>query len=234
MKYQGIVFDFNGVLLWDSHLHEQAWLLISRELRGFPFTQEELDNHMHGKPNRYIFEYLLQHEVPKEKLQKLCQRKEALYRDLCLQNLQDFQLSPGAVDLLNYLVENQIPHTIATFAPKDNLDFYLAHLKLSNWFEIEKVVYDDGTFPGKAEMYKKAATHLQLAPEQCIAIEDSIFGIKGAVQANMGKVIGLGPKEAHPVLLRLQGVSQVITDFTQFERTFFEQVRLQTLQPPIS
>jgi beta-phosphoglucomutase-like phosphatase (HAD superfamily) len=25
MKYKGIIFDFNGVLLWDAPLHVQAW-----------------------------------------------------------------------------------------------------------------------------------------------------------------------------------------------------------------
>lgn len=24
-QVKGIIFDFNGVLLWDSHLHEIAW-----------------------------------------------------------------------------------------------------------------------------------------------------------------------------------------------------------------
>ena len=41
MKLRGVVFDFNGVLLWDTHLHEQAWQLFSKRLRGQAFTVEE-------------------------------------------------------------------------------------------------------------------------------------------------------------------------------------------------
>ena len=42
MKYKGIIFDFNGVLLWDSHLHEKAWGDFSKILRGHPLSSEEI------------------------------------------------------------------------------------------------------------------------------------------------------------------------------------------------
>jgi beta-phosphoglucomutase-like phosphatase (HAD superfamily) len=218
MKYQGIIFDFNGVLLWDSHLHEKAWLELSKDLRGVPFSPEELASHMHGKPNKYIFEYLLKCNLTEEELQILCFQKESRYRNLCLKNASDFQLSPGAIELLDFIVQKNIPHTIATFAPKDNLDFFIKHLRLDLWFDIGKIVYDNGSFSCKSEMYLLAARNLNLQPEQCIAIEDSVFGITAAVRANIGKVIGLGPKEMHDALLRLKGISHVITALDQIEK----------------
>ena len=219
-NFQGIIFDFNGVLVWDSHLHVHAWLGLSKELRGSPFSSDELEQHMHGKANKYVFEYLLKRTLDSKELALLCDYKESRYRHLCLQSPEDFRLSPGAFELLSFLVEKDIPHTIATFAPKDNLDFFIEHLKLEMWFDLEKIVYDDGSYADKTLMYQHAASHLQLQPEQCIAIEDSHFGISGALQANIGKVIGLGPKETHDNLVSL-GVHDVITELTQFERGHF-------------
>jgi len=211
MKYHGIIFDFNGVLLWDSHLHEQAWVEFSKELRGTAFSEEELMHHMHGKPNKYIFEYLLKRTLDTQERQRLSQLKETRYRALCLQNVDDFQLSPGAFELLTFLMENNIPRTIATFAPKDNLDFYIAHLHLETWFDLKKIVYDDGSFSDKASMYCQAAKNIALSPENCIAIEDSLFGLTAAVRAHVGKVIALGPKKTHPALLSLPGITSAIT-----------------------
>lgn len=217
MKYQGIIFDFNGVLLWDSHLHEQAWVELSKELRGYPFSDEELAHYMHGKPNKFIFEYLLKRCLAKEELEALSELKESRYRTLCLHNTYAFQLSPGAPELLNLLMKSATPRTIATFAPKHNLDFYIAHLHLETWFDLKKIVYDDGSFSDKAAMYIQAAKNIDLPPEQCIAIEDSLFGLTAAVRANVGKVIALGPKERHPHLLSLPGITSAISTLSELK-----------------
>ena len=40
---KGIIFDFNGTLFWDSKLHYDAWREFSKELRGYEFTDEEIN-----------------------------------------------------------------------------------------------------------------------------------------------------------------------------------------------
>ena len=42
MAYDGIIFDFNGTLFFDSDKQEQAWHTVSRQLRGKGFTSEEM------------------------------------------------------------------------------------------------------------------------------------------------------------------------------------------------
>ena len=43
MKYTGVIFDFNGVLFFDSDLHETAWHYMSKKYRGKPFSENELE-----------------------------------------------------------------------------------------------------------------------------------------------------------------------------------------------
>lgn len=59
MAYDGIIFDFNGTLFFDSDKQEQAWHTVSRQLRGKGFTSEEMYERVHGRSSRSIFEYLL-------------------------------------------------------------------------------------------------------------------------------------------------------------------------------
>lgn len=218
MKCKGIIFDFNGVLLWDTHLHERAWGEISEMLRGAPLSSEEIFVHVHGRPNKYILEYLLNRSITLQELSELSSRKESLYQNLCLKNLPEFQLSPGAIELLEFILENQIPHTIATASDGNNLRFFVKHLNLQKWFDLSTIVYDNGSFTGKREMYSRAAENLQLLPEECLVIEDAQSGIVAAHQANIGKIVALGPQEKHDLLKRLEGVGEVIISLAQFPR----------------
>jgi beta-phosphoglucomutase-like phosphatase (HAD superfamily) len=124
MKFDGIIFDFNGVLWWDSHLQEQAWMQFSAQIRGTPFAEHELAVHIHGRTNQHTLEYLTGRSLPQAELAQLTQQKESLYRQLCLDAGQDFCLSPGAMELLDYLVSRDIRRTIATASEKTNLDFF--------------------------------------------------------------------------------------------------------------
>jgi beta-phosphoglucomutase-like phosphatase (HAD superfamily) len=223
----GVIFDFNGVLWWDGHLQDRAWGDFSAWLRGVPLAPEEMVVHVHGRYNRYTFEYLLDRRLDEAELACLTEQKEQIYRRLCLdEGRQDsgsqnsgghghslgFRLSPGAVELLDRLVALGIPRTIATASGRGNVDFFVEHLALARWFDPADIVYDDGTLPGKPapDLYLSAARVLRLPPARCLVVEDSIAGIEAARCAGIGYVVALGPRPQHEALRRLPGVDQVV------------------------
>jgi beta-phosphoglucomutase-like phosphatase (HAD superfamily) len=220
MKFKGIIFDFNGVLWWDNHLQEQAWKEFSTSLRGLPFSEEEIAIHVHGRNNRYTIEYLLGRTVSDDELHKFTQQKEELYRQLCLDQDSEFKLSPGAIELLNFLVTNHLPHTIATASERTNLDFFIKYLDLNRWFNLKQVIYDDGTRPGKPapDLYLDAARELGLSPKECVVVEDSRSGIQAAHGAGIGYIIALGPQHKHSELIQLEGVSNVVENLGQIAK----------------
>ena len=55
--YKGIIFDFNGTLFWDSHLHKPTWREYSKIIRGTEFTDEEMVKYMFGRTNEQIIKY---------------------------------------------------------------------------------------------------------------------------------------------------------------------------------
>jgi len=222
MEFEGTIFDFNGVLWWDSHLQGQAWRQFSAEIRGTPFSEEEIAVHVHGRNNRHSLEYLTGRDLEKDELEQLTQQKESIYRQLCLDQGSNFKLSPGAIELLDFLLTHHIPCTIATASEKSNLDFFIEQLDLGKWFELERIVYDDGTRPGKPapDIYVQAARNLNLEPARCVVVEDSLSGLQAAHAAGIGYIIALGPQDLH--LAQLEGVCQVVESLQQVpkERLF--------------
>ena len=212
MSYEGIIFDFNGVLWWDSHLHEYAWNRFSEIIRGRPLSAEEFTIHIHGRNNKDTLEYLIGSPLNKREIESLTQQKETIYRQLCLNQKSEFKLSPGSIELLNYLVKQNVPHTIATASEKSNLDFFVENLLLDKWFDLDKIVYDTGLLPGKPapDIYLGAATRLGIDPSKCIVVEDSISGIEAAYAAGIGYIIALGPEDKHTSLIMHKGVNKVI------------------------
>lgn len=214
MDFKGIIFDFNGVLIWDSHLHEQVWRQYALQLRGTPLTDEEFATHFLGRVNKSCLEYLTGREIAGQELEDFTQDREGLYRKLFLEARDEFGLSPGATELLDVLVSRGIPHTIATSSEKTNLDFFFGELHLSRWFDIDLVVYDDGTLQSKPapDMYLKAAAKLGLEPKDCLVVEDAISGIQAAHRAGIGTIIALVPSQEHESVRQLPGVSRVISN----------------------
>ena len=220
----GIIFDFNGTLYWDSQLHYDAWREYSRLLRGYEFSDEEMRNKMFGHTNEDIIAYAIGKKPTKEMVEKYGKEKEALYRKRCLLEPENFKLAPGAVEFLDYLKEKNIPRTIATMSEWDNVEFYIREFHLEKWFDIEKIVYSDGTIPGKPapDIFQIAADKLCLKPSECVVVEDAIAGIKSAKSAGIGKIIAIASLEPVEYYKNIEGVESIIKNFNEFDRKIFE------------
>ena len=224
MKYKGIIFDFNGTLFFDSEKHLEAWREYSKRLRGTPFSDEEMRQYMFGRTNEDIIAYAIGRKPEPELVEKLAKEKEEVYREMCRKDCENTKLAPGAIDFLNFLKNNNIPMTIATMSEKDNVDFYIEEFNSSKWFDIEKIVYSDGTIPGKPapDIYQIAAQKLHLSPKDCIVVEDAISGIEAAKSAGIGKIIAIASMESVDLYKNIPAVTQIIKNFDEIDRNIFE------------
>lgn len=218
---KGIIFDFNGTLYWDSKLHYEAWREYSAMLRSYPFTDDEMREKMFGHTNSDIIEYLIGEKPTQEMVDKYGKEKEAVYRQRCLENPSEFKLAPGAIELLDYLKENNIPRTIATMSEWDNVEFYIKEFKLEKWFDIDKIVFSNGNIPGKPapDIFLIAAEKIKLLPKDCIVVEDAIAGINSARKAGIGKIIAIASLEPIDFYKNIEGVYDIIQNFYEFDRS---------------
>lgn len=218
----GIIFDFNGTMFQDSHLHEAAWFDMIAKYSNRTLTEDEILHHMHGHTNDEILRFFISEDLTKAEIATLAFTKEANYRALCLAQPEALQLTTGLTAVLDDLTTRQIPITIATAGTKENVAFYFDVFHLAKWFDYDKVVYDDGSFPGKPQpdIFLKAAANLSLAPQDCLVIEDAFSGILAANRANIGKVYAIDPTGQNREKFKASNLQiyQVITDFTEFPK----------------
>lgn len=215
MKNKGIIFDFNGTLFWDSQKHYDAWYEMSKKLRGTPFSDDEMIHHMFGRTNENILTYALGRKPSKEEVKKYSLEKELIYLDMCKKDEKNTKLADGVEDFLDYLCENNIPHTIATMSEKMNVDFYIDVFNLEKWFDIDKIVYSDGKIPGKPapDIYLIAAKNIEVEPKNCTVFEDAISGIRAAEAAGVRRIIAVASKESPELYKKFDCVKEIITDF---------------------
>ncbi|GMA55336.1 hypothetical protein GCM10025857_66930 [Alicyclobacillus contaminans] len=129
---------------------------------------------------------------------------------------QQAKLIDGVADYLDFLKENKQPINIATVSPKVNVDFFFDLFHLEQWFDYDKVVYNDGTLKSKPEpdFYVQAALNLNASPDQMIVFEDSSLGLQGAHNAQAEHIIAMATDDNHEKLLQTGLIDFVIDDFT--------------------
>ncbi len=188
---KGVIFDFNGTMFLDSPLHERAWIDMAKKLRTEPLGIEEFYANLQGRTNLQIITYLLGLQPSDIELSQITEEKELLYRTRCSAPDGLHTLAPGVENFLNQLKPIGIPFTIATGSYLPNVQFYFSHLHLEKWFDFEKVIYDDGTYPGKPspDIFLKAADKIGVKTADCLVFEDSYAGIRSAVAAGIGRIV---------------------------------------------
>ena len=178
----GVVFDMDGTLLDNMPFHEEAFNTFAAR-HGLPALTLETRKWMDGKRNRDIFPYLFStRTLTPDDVEQLADEKESLYRQLSKGRLS---LLPGLDRLLARLGALGIPVSLATSAPRANVEHTLAELELHQRFSI--VARSDEVAHGKPwpDVFLEAARLMNVAPERCLAFEDAPAGIIAARSAGM-------------------------------------------------
>lgn len=178
MNYNAIIFDFNGTLFFDTPLHIKAWDTISKQLNCGPITLDIIVKKYWGLKNIDLLKGLTDNAYSLEEYELLSSQKEALYRSYVKED-PSYQLAEGVPEFFDYLKSKGIPFTIASASIKENIDFYIEHFHLDQWIDPSTIVYDDGNYPNKEEMYRQAIKNLNCALP-VLVFEDSSHGLKAA------------------------------------------------------
>lgn len=217
---KGIIFDFNGTMFQDSHFHEEAWIYMIKKYSNKELSDEDTLMNIHGRTNKEILGYFISEDLANDEIKKLSIEKEAFYRELVLKKPEQIKFTEGLTEVLDKLKEKNFPFTIATATIGENVDFYFDIFNLNKWFSLEKVVYDDGTFPGKPapDIFLLAAKKLGLNPKDCVVVEDAFSGLLAAKRADIGKIIAIDPFHKNEELFNSDElkIDRVISDFERF------------------
>lgn len=218
----GIVFDFNGTLFFDTDKHEEAWRIVFRDKLGREFEENEYPEHIHGRTNNGVAEYTLRYGLSLDEGVALGFEKERVYRDLCRSDAANLHFVTGAEALFDELKARGMPFMIATASEINNVKFFIEIFRLERWFDTSKIIYDDGTFPGKPapDTYLRAAASLELEPCECMVVEDSLSGVQSACAAGIGTIIAMSPEKDRDEIRSNPRVLTVIEDYIDFAEKY--------------
>ena len=213
----GVIFDFNGTLFWDTHLHNAAWdaFLSKHQIQ---LTDVEKHQKIHGKHNKEILTSLFSADLSAHQIKALSFEKESIYQALCLS--EKMELAPGSVDLFKFLMTHKIPFTIATASDLMNVEFYFEHLALDRFFNFSTVVHSDGKIKSKPhpEIFIKAMDVIGVPPDEVLIFEDSLSGIRAAENAQVKKIIIVNSNNDN----YSQWEHEIIKDFSAVDRGLFK------------
>ena len=186
MPELGFIFDWDGVIVDSSFLHEKSWEALAQEIDR-PLPQNHFKQGF-GKRNEIIIPKILKWSKDGQQVKLWGKRKEELYRKFAKE--AGIQLLTGMKDFLKDMQRHQIPAVIGTSTSKENIALAFEQLGIEDFF-IGAICSEDVT-RGKPdpEVFLKAAKLLQLPPVQCVVFEDSTHGIKAARAGGM-KAVGI-------------------------------------------
>ena len=215
MKLKGVLFDFNGTLYFDNRMDISALNRVFGEYGAAKREVSYIVSNIFGRDNATVFRQNVKEDATAEEISAFSQRKDQIYREVCLSDANASSLALGASELLDELKARGIPYCLATGSSRENIEFFMTHLGLDRWFDFESnVVYADKSFPSKPapDIYQIAARKIGLIPEECLVFEDGSSGIISANRANAGAV----------VLVHEAGYPSPLNEETRIDGEFFD------------
>ena len=186
-----MIFDFNGTMIFDGLIQKRAWGKFLEVEFNRKLTSQDYQLHIAGINNRNTFEYYLGRSISDAELAQLSDKKENIYREICLNTPDEFQLVSGLADFLDWCESNDIKLNIATASEYSNVEFFFEQLQLGRWFDLSKVAFNDGQIKGKPapDIFLKAIENVGGKANNSAIFEDSVSGIQAANTAQAGKVV---------------------------------------------
>lgn len=181
MNYQAAIFDMDGLLLDTERVCQQAFRDACKFL-SLPFLEETYLSII-GCNAQGIEAILTKGYGDRIAYEPL--RKAWMDRYNPIVTTQAIPVKKGVVALLTWLKENDVPMAVATSTHRE---LAITKLKLAGLYEyFDSLATGCEVEKGKPhpEIFLLAASRLNIAPELCLAFEDSNNGVRSAVAANM-------------------------------------------------
>jgi HAD superfamily hydrolase (TIGR01509 family) len=185
---KAVIFDCDGTLV-DSETLSLAVLVQHVAEFGLEISHAEAMERFAGNELSVVFsefEDRLGRKLPEDFLDTFRSRQMDVLRE---------QLQPvaGVHDLLDAM---QVPFCVASNAPVSKIQLCLETVGLIHHFD-ESVIfsaYQIKRWKPEPDLFLMAAERMQVAPQHCAVVEDSVFGIKAGLAAGM-QVYGYDPHE---------------------------------------
>jgi len=187
---RAVLFDCDGVIADSEHIHFSLFQKILDGL-GISLTKEKYMARYLAMDDKGCFEMALKdhgRSPSASEIQKLIERKAALYKKAAAENLV---ILPGVVEFV-MAMSQKFPLAMASGALREEVFMILEAAGIRQYFDV--VVAAEDVLHGKPapDAYLKAVEGLnkvypdrKIQPAECLVVEDSKHGIVSAHSAGM-------------------------------------------------
>jgi len=201
--FKAAIFDMDGLLIDSERAISKAWIEGAQAL-GFRLEMADFLQVI-GTASQQSTAILVNLLGSEEAMRATAAKAHALLRQA--DGAPVFPLKPGVVPLLEALKAAGIPCAVASSSNVEEIRHRLGHVDVLKYFQ--GVTGGNEVTHGKPDpaLYLLAAARLGVAPEDCIAFEDSENGARAAQAAGVRVVIVPDLKQPSPeIAARAHGV----------------------------
>ena len=179
--FKAVIFDWDGTLADTKKAVVESFKKVLGEV-GCTVSDEFIERRIGTGTSKTLEDVLRYCKITfdDEMLEKLVRKKVRLQTEL----FEIVNLFEGATELLDAL-HGRIRIALATMSSRKVIDKLLLEKGIEKYFDV--VVTADEVHKPKPdpEIFLVSAIKLNVDPEDCLTVEDSIFGVKAAKAARM-------------------------------------------------
>lgn len=175
---RAILFDMNGIIVDDEHIHERAFRETVKS-HGIDLTHKKYLECCAGKTDTDGYEAIAKHFSQELLINKLLIEKKQTYLKLFPKNKKSYD---GVLELIKTLSKDYIL-ALTSSSSRAEVDLITKEFGVEIYFET--TVSADDVMKGKPdpEPYLITAKRIGLSPKECCVIEDSKSGVLSAKNA---------------------------------------------------
>jgi len=178
---KAVIFDLDGVLIDSECFHWQGWADVLKQFK-INLSKNNYYNYA-GKSGKLIADELIKRYKLKIKRLSLLDKKEKLI--IKWFKKRPIKLMAFAKNVIKFFIDKGIKIGVASGGPKNEITLKLKRTKLLQFFDI--IISRDDVKNGKPfpDIYELTVKKLKLKPKECVALEDTEYGVISAKAAGL-------------------------------------------------
>lgn len=206
MAVKAVIFDIDGLMIDSERISQRSWTQ-TLDIAGFELT-EAIYLQMIGRTEKDVKQILKQAFGDDFPFEEMYRHREVRFLDMIARD--GIPTKPGLHIVLDWIHARQMKYAVAS-----STYCKLAELKLSAAGirgRFTTIVTGDEVVNGKPapDLFLAAAQRIEVAPEECLVLEDSQAGIQAAHAAGMYSILVPDMQPVDPAVASL--ATRVVKD----------------------